>query len=340
LTTFVPDNRKRFSPGEPLEETIVLNRFTDGAVQNTQTLKDSFWQDGTMRVAGRDFSALEVSACFRQGKATCTSCHSMHSYEAPDDQLLPGMHSDAACLQCHESFSRDVSAHTHHAPQSSGSRCTNCHMTHVTFGLFKAIRSHRIDSPTTAMTLNHGRPNACVLCHTDRTLPWSDDRLAEWYGHEKSKTGIYGGPFGPSPAVTFLLSGHAVQRAVMAWNFGRKESHQAAGNDWQLPLLAELLDDPYAVVRAVAADAIRKFPGMHEFQYDYLSTRDERQKARADLIQQWEKRRSVTGQENSLSNRSEAELQSVMLQSGGKRDLERLQELLKFRDDREIILAE
>ena len=79
---------------------------------------------------------------------------------------------------------------------------------------------------------------------------------------------------------------------------------------------------------------------MHEFQYDYLSTRDERQKARADLIQQWEKRRSVTGQENSLSNRSEAELQSVMLQSGGKRDLERLQELLKFRDDREIILAE
>ena len=144
------------------------------------------FEKGTTRVAGRDFSSLETAACYQQGEISCLSCHSTNGCESPDDQLAVDMRSDAACLQCHERISENISAQTHHGEQSVGSRCMNCHMPHKSCGLFKAIRSHRIDSPTTGMTLDHGRPNACVLCHVDRTTPWIDARLV-WSRKGKSQ---------------------------------------------------------------------------------------------------------------------------------------------------------
>ena len=48
-------------------------------------------------------------------------------------------------------------------------------MTATTYGLVKAIRSHLIDSPTVESSLTTGRPNACNLCHLDRTLDWTAD---------------------------------------------------------------------------------------------------------------------------------------------------------------------
>ena len=59
-------------------------------------------------------------------------------------QLKPKMDSDTACLQCHKDMSARLVAHTHHAADSSGSRCYNCHMPYTSYGLLKALRSHRI----------------------------------------------------------------------------------------------------------------------------------------------------------------------------------------------------
>ena len=337
-TLFDPYQRKDFLPGQMLEDTIVLHRYTDELVQNTSHLKDSFWADGTMRVAGRDFSSLESSACYQKGEVTCTSCHSMHRYEDADDQLAPSMRTDAACLQCHESFAMDVSAHSHHTLESSGSRCTNCHMPHTSFGLFKAIRSHRIDSPTAAMTIKNGRPNACVLCHLDRTMPWIDEKLVEWYGHEKSSTSDIAN--NSSPAVALLLSGDAVQRAVMAWNFGRDEAREASGDQWQLPLLAELLDDPYSVVRVTAQKSIMNYPGTAGFEYDFLAPVGERKKARATLIGRWEKHRAAVGANDQLARKSNDELKPLMLTPSRHRDVERLSKLLQVRNNQEIYLSE
>ena len=66
-----------------------------------------------------------------------------------------------------------ISAHTHHRAESSGSRCYNCHMPRTTFGLLHAMRSHQVSVPTVKESLDHGRPNACNLCHLDKTLAWS-----------------------------------------------------------------------------------------------------------------------------------------------------------------------
>src|SRR4029434_5840314 len=96
------------------------------------------------------------------------------------DQLAERMDSNLACLQCHTKI--NVSQHTHHRTDSSGSSCYNCHMPHTVYGLMKAIRSHQIDSPNAANSLKTGRPNACNLCHLDKTLDWTARKLSEWYG--------------------------------------------------------------------------------------------------------------------------------------------------------------
>jgi len=172
---------KPYLPSERLGDAITLHRFQDEAVQGSRNLRDSFWADGTMRVDARDFSSLETSACYQQGEISCLSCHSMHGYESPDDQLAVDM-------------------------------------LHTSFVLFKAIRSHRIDSPTTAVTLDHGRPNACVLCHVDRATPWIDARLVEWYGHEKAKVSEMAEEL--SPAVAFLISGRSLPGISVVRNRG------------------------------------------------------------------------------------------------------------------------
>ena len=89
-----------------------------------------------------------------------------------------GMGTNEACTQCHPSIAANVTRHTNHGERSSGSACYNCHMPYTTYGLLKTIRSHTIGSPSVAETLNAGRPNACNLCHVDKTLRWTSDALA------------------------------------------------------------------------------------------------------------------------------------------------------------------
>src|SRR5207237_5112000 len=132
-----------------------------------------------------------------RGKLSCLSCHTMHQpagdprkrSEWAAGQVKHGMDGNAACTQCHEQLkgSEALTRHTHHAAESSGSNCYNCHMPHTTYGLLKAARSHQISSPNVAASLQTGRPNACNQCHQDKTLAWAADNLAGWYKQPKPK---------------------------------------------------------------------------------------------------------------------------------------------------------
>ena len=152
--------------------------------------QNRFWGDGMIRVTGREFNGTQASPCFRGGEFSCISCHEMH-LDSPNEsslqrwthhaQLKPKMDGDAACLQCHQTMATQIAAHTHHAPDSDGSRCYNCHMPRTTFGLLRAMRSHQVSSPTVQESVTHGRPNACNLCHLDKTLAWTAQKLHAWY---------------------------------------------------------------------------------------------------------------------------------------------------------------
>ena len=144
------------------------------AKQTPTFLEERFWPDGEARVSGRETNGMVETPCFKGGTLTCLSCHSMHQSD-PNDQLAAGMDGDAACFTCHDEYKSQVQAHTHHAAESDGSLCYNCHMPHTTYGLLKAIRTHLISSPTvtsselapvgpTAYSKREESPFGCRAC--------------------------------------------------------------------------------------------------------------------------------------------------------------------------------
>ena len=282
-------NGPRFLPGNPLKaNTTVVHASSFAGTQPAQGqnaksflskhghphpgnewLKDRFWPDGMVRVTGREYNGLLDTPCHQRGKMSCLSCHSMHGYHDNNDQLAPRMDSNDACFQCHGDLRNNLTEHTHHDVNSTGSRCYNCHMPHTTYGLLGAIRSHQIDSPNVTTQLNTGRPNACNLCHLDRTLGWTSNHLAEWYGHPEMQ--LDNDEKSISSILKMLLQGDAGQRAIAAWHMGWKPARSTSGSDWQTPWLISTMDDPYAAVRHIAHKALKAHPYLSDMPFDYTA---------------------------------------------------------------------
>ncbi len=260
---------------------------------------EQFWSDGLIRVAGREYNALLGSGCHDRGKMTCLSCHVMHQpsddprprQEWANDQLR-NLSGDDSCLQCHQTYAKDNPAHTHHAADSEGSRCQNCHMPHTTYGLMKGVRNHRIASPSVQSTIATGRPNACNQCHLDKTLAWTAVHLHEWYGTEIPKLGSDDQEIAAS--VLWSLKGDAAQRALMAWSLGWQPAQRASGSEWMAPYLAELIDDPYEVVRTIAQRSLRTLPGYGDFRHDLNGLPAARTAAKAAALAIWQQARPTT----------------------------------------------
>ena len=273
------DEGSPFVPGNDLQRSHLVIGIGDGEApelqrelaKNKNFFKSSFWSDGQVRLSGREFNGMRQSPCYTHGDSDkqidCTSCHQMHAKDGKaldgwrDDQLQVGMRGNVGCTQCHESMAtrEGLAKHTHHSPESGGSNCYNCHMSHTSIGLMKASRSHAITNPDIAVELATGRPNACNQCHLDRTLEWTASYL-------KQNWGIASPPLSKehrevASGVRWLLSGDAGQRMLAAWSFGWQAAKDASGVDWMAPYLGRLLDDPYYVVRFNAARSLRSLGG-------------------------------------------------------------------------------
>ncbi len=148
-----------------------------------EPLDGRFWGDGTPLTTALEYQGMALSACYQggHGKMSCITCHSMHQSD-PNHQVKEGMRTNAACYSCHESYRAKLAEHTHHAVDSSGSLCLNCHMPHQVYSLLTTHRSHRISIPRVRDSLGTGKPHACNLCHLDKSLGWTSDQLQKWYG--------------------------------------------------------------------------------------------------------------------------------------------------------------
>lgn len=284
-----------FQPGKDLDATRSIIRPNSKASlidleaqleQDPEFLRSYYWKDNMVRVSGREYNGLIDSPCFQGGKFSCLSCHSMHASD-PDDQLASRMETDHACLQCHEDFRDKLAEHTHHAPDSAGSRCYNCHMPHTTYGLLKAIRSHQVSSPSVETSVKTGRPNACNQCHLDKSLGWTQERLAEWYGTPSVELDDDQATL--SAMAVMLLRGDAGQRALAAWSMGWEDARKASGDNWQAHYLAQLLDDPYPAVRYIAERSLRRLSGQADFHYDFVGPQRQRQAAQQQVRATWQR---------------------------------------------------
>src|SRR5689334_2832678 len=297
-----------------------------------------FWGDGMIRVTGREFNGVEASPCFRGGEFSCISCHEMH-LDSPGQtsiqqwartaQLKPKMDSDAACLQCHQTMATNITAHTHHSADSSGSRCYNCHMPRTTFGLLRAIRSHQVSSPTVKESVEYGRPNACNLCHLDQTLAWTAEKLGAWYHQPVPQ--LAPDDQNIAASVQWILKGDAGQRALIAWGMGWQNAQQTSGRDWLYPYLFYSLNVPYAAVRFDAWKSLQTLPGFSDFSFTYTGADDYLRETSAGAYEKWL---------HEIRERSVTYPPGTILDSDGRFQQDTFQRLRDERDNKPIILAE
>ena len=297
-----------YRPGDELRDTrFIVQPAADRTSAEIRSLvaadpdfvRGSFWPDGTIRVSGREYNGLLDSPCFRDAETpertlSCFSCHAMHKPAddprtvaawADTHQVSAGMEGDEACLQCHEPLRADPAAHTRHAPESAGSRCYNCHMPYTSYGLLKAIRSHTVGSPSAAETVQLGRPNACNLCHLDKTLAWTAEALEAWY--DMPVPPMRNGDRTVAAGLRWMLAGDAGLRALTAWSMGWQPAQEASGTTWMVPHLGEALGDPYDAVRFIAARALRSLPGYANLDYDFVGPRQARVDTAVRVLREW-----------------------------------------------------
>lgn len=214
-------------------------------------------------------------SCYSQ--MSCAHCHDPHKKIGKQWTKTP-QQDDESCIACHNQF-RDASirqSHTHHAPGSSGDRCMNCHMPKINEGMQDVVRTHTIFSPTNADMLETNQPNACNLCHLDKSIDWTLEYLGDWYGAEYSQFGVSSAYSNRSQPVGlgWLASEHEATRLVAAEAAGRQKA------TWLLPAIATLLDDPYLLNRQFAQTSIERLVDKDlakDFGYWFYMTKEERE---------------------------------------------------------------
>jgi len=154
-----------FRPGDD------LFRFVDPA--GLEDRKHLF-PDGRARELIHDLFPTWTSRC---GPMTCSTCHDPHGTGAPGS-LRFEVEDDRMCTQCHA----DTAPHTHHAPESAGSRCVRCHMPQMVIeGGHGKVFDHTISIPSMTNTRAHGTPNACAACHLLEETNWERPHFEAWY---------------------------------------------------------------------------------------------------------------------------------------------------------------
>lgn len=139
--------------------------------------------DGTAhknRMQGNDF----VQSLMYARGVTCFSCHDVHGTEHDAVLWKPAK---SLCLDCHGPNSPNgphaptIEEHTHHKSGSAGNECIECHMPKIeqTIGDIN-VRSHTFHFVTPATTESLKIPNACNVCHKDKSSGWAADALKGW----------------------------------------------------------------------------------------------------------------------------------------------------------------
>jgi hypothetical protein len=172
------------------------------------------------------------------------------------------------------------------------------------------------------------RLNACNLCHLDRTLAWTADRLHEWYGTDPPE--LTPDEQTVAASLLWLFKGDGGQRAIAASSMGWPPAREAFGGGWTVPHLAQLLLDPYAAVRFNALTSLAQVPEIGPVENNFDAGPEDRAAAREVLLEAW---RSAAG-------RHPAQLRPELLYVGNEPDWKTVERLLQQRDDRPMVVVE
>ncbi|MDB4957469.1 MAG: hypothetical protein JWO36_5038 [Myxococcales bacterium] len=217
--------------------------------------------------------ALDLAASPCTG-IKCTDCHDPHRADARGDDAR----AIAACTRCHAALAEPKAALAHAGSGHATTTCLDCHMPRVVMGIDRYVRTHRISSPTNPKLLAAAAPNACSLCHLDRSIRWTIDALRDqWDVRARIAEDAYGDRnvgevwlASPTPAIR-LIAAHAYARSPLGKS--------------ALPELVRGLADPIAYVRTWTQFAVEDALGrrLSIGEYDARASSDIRAKALARI---------------------------------------------------------
>jgi len=143
---------------------------------------------------------VHVTSAHYVGSAACSSCHQT-LYDHWKKTLManvvrnPTEHPDAIIPDLSKPnplvtftaadiafvYGSKWKQHTHHKAGSPGSECIACHMPKIAQTLGDVnVRSHTFRFVYPAATDSMRVPNACNVCHTDKTTAWATEALKTW----------------------------------------------------------------------------------------------------------------------------------------------------------------
>jgi predicted CXXCH cytochrome family protein len=166
-----------FEMGKKLSEYWMLEDHKLGETTFTHFANGTAHKN---RMQGNDF----VTSLMYTHGVTCATCHDVHGTDNPSLLRKPA---NALCLDCHGPRSPNgphaptIEQHTHHRAGSTGSECIACHMPKIAQTLGDVnVRSHTFRFVYPAETDSLKVPNACNVCHTDKTTAWATEALKTW----------------------------------------------------------------------------------------------------------------------------------------------------------------
>ncbi|MBI3653270.1 MAG: hypothetical protein HY231_19755 [Acidobacteria bacterium] len=240
-----------------------------------------FWANGSPRLTAYEYQGILRSRCFTQGDANnrinCLTCHSMHEGDVRG-QIKAENRTDKPCLQCHQQFAdaANLAAHTKHSNESAGSRCYNCHMPRVVYGVMAIHPTHDITVPNPQLTTAQAVPNACNQCHLDRSVNWAISETKRLWPERFSSLATSGDKqFDIAEGVRALFAGDALTRALTAEALSGEGVAKVEGK-WALPFLLEAFNDNYPIVRFFAANGLANYQAQLT-KPDYLASAAARQ---------------------------------------------------------------
>jgi hypothetical protein len=235
-----------------------------------------------------EYSDGEAGYCYIRKKGShpdqnilsCNICHDPHEPIGTTWKKTPD-EDDATCLKCHARYQPEHERfrHTHHKAGTEGARCLNCHMPRMNEGLNAVVRSHAVTNPSWPSMIEANQPNACNLCHLDKSIDWTISWLSRWYKIDRYNSYDAGklaknypdlnGPVG----LGWLKSPHESTRLVAVSALAREKAV------WALPQMIGMLDDPYLLNRLFTRMGLEDWFGvrLEDYGYRYYETPEERQ---------------------------------------------------------------
>lgn len=198
----------------------------------------------------------------------CTDCHDPHGRVGTKSEIASA--SEAACTLCHQSLADEKAALAHGGHPPGTASCLDCHMPRIVAGIDSFVRSHRISSPTDPRMFAVGAPNACNLCHLDRSIRWTVDELRRGWGVNVAPLSDFRQAYGEvdnAVGLAWLTSEIPTVRLTAAAAFAQRGDRAA------LPALVEHLDAPVAHDRMWMLFAVEELLGrrLTRDEYDPLA---------------------------------------------------------------------